>query len=516
MRVLSVLALVLSMLSVVGAQEETGFVPLAEVTPGLEGYGIGPLNGQDRSRFYFRVVSVDHAGSGLYPLIVVELFSHPTLRPEPGLVISGMSGSPLYVGERLLGAVSRAPSFPMDSKGYVLPAELLSLFRPVTLAESEPYLEPGQLHAWKPGDSYVYCSVWGDVNRCGGATITSTGADGLVRAQGHLIRSWNNDGDGSKTDKKRVPTGPLAMPVWKAQLFGKIPMISISSVISEPSGPVVGALVWNGEYGHLIRRDRRPLGITVGATMSGSRDLPVRRIFQVAYSVQSVTEIMESIKDISQLEFGDARPLMLRASVKVRGIEEEFHVQDAFINWGVASKNEDYGALDGLLNWILLWTYPRPIIETVDVEVFPTNAELYEPKSYRATVGADGTMSVEVNIRRERDYTMFNKTVSRPKVEGASAYVLVTGNWIQRTVLASLPLAQAPAAFNAVDDSAALYFAATTTVAGVVKESTSSPEGWTREAHRVDVRILAKLTGDGTVISVKDDEATSVELVKKE
>ncbi len=513
MSIAMILALVLATAPSLRARPVPAIVPLAEIRPGMEGYGIGPVNGTARGRFSFKVVSVARTGSDPYPLIVVELFVFGTHRSEPGLVIAGMSGSPLFVGNRLLGAISRAPTFPLDSKGYVLPAELMATFRPLALSESEPFLEPGSAQQWKPGESYVYCSVWGDVNRCAGATITTTGTDGLVVAQGHLTASWDN-GDGSKNDKWKVATGPQAMPVWKARVYGKIPMMHFSTVIAGPRGPVAGVIIWNGEYGHIIRPDRRPLSIPISATVTGSRAQAVRRTFRVSYSPESVTGIMGSLKGIALLEFGGTRPLMLRATVRIRGIAEPFHIQEAFINWDVASKDEEGGALDRVLRWALLWTYPRAIVESVDAEVFPATAELYEPQSYRATVGADSALSIQVNIRRERDYTMFTKTVSVNQVEGASAYVLVTGGWIQKVTLSMLPLAQAVVALKAVDDASALYLVATTTTPGAVKESAFSPEGWAPETDRMDVHILAKVTGAGVVLVVKDDEPLKVEFAQ--
>lgn len=80
-------------------------LPLDEVTPGMRGTGRTVVRGTAVSTFEVTVIDVlrDAIAPG-YPLIVVETDS-PEIRRVGG-IWGGMSGSPIMVGDRLLGAVS--------------------------------------------------------------------------------------------------------------------------------------------------------------------------------------------------------------------------------------------------------------------------------------------------------------------------------------------------------------------------------------------------------------------------
>ena len=84
----------------------TARMPLDEVRPGMTGTGITVFEGTTRERFDVHVLGVlTNAVGPRRNLVVARLEGGPLA--ETG-VIQGMSGSPVYVGERLVGAVSYA------------------------------------------------------------------------------------------------------------------------------------------------------------------------------------------------------------------------------------------------------------------------------------------------------------------------------------------------------------------------------------------------------------------------
>ena len=97
-------------------------MPLDEVRPGMTGVGITVFEGTQREEFKVRVIGVLHNARGpRRNLILVRLEGGPLA--ETG-VIQGMSGSPVYIDGRLVGAVSFAlGSFAKEAIAGVTPIE---------------------------------------------------------------------------------------------------------------------------------------------------------------------------------------------------------------------------------------------------------------------------------------------------------------------------------------------------------------------------------------------------------
>ena len=99
-------------------------LPAAEVVPGDTGYGLTVSRGTTPEPFDVEVVGVlDDALAPGVPLIVVEVDS-PEL-DRVGGIWGGMSGSPVYVHGRLLGAVAYGFSWGPSDLGGVTPAEAM-------------------------------------------------------------------------------------------------------------------------------------------------------------------------------------------------------------------------------------------------------------------------------------------------------------------------------------------------------------------------------------------------------
>ena len=97
-------------------------MPLAEVQPGMIGVGVTVFEGTTREEFTVHVIGVLHNINGpKRSLILARLEGGPLARTG---VIQGMSGSPVYVDGRLIGAVSYSlGAFPTEPIAGITPIE---------------------------------------------------------------------------------------------------------------------------------------------------------------------------------------------------------------------------------------------------------------------------------------------------------------------------------------------------------------------------------------------------------
>lgn len=99
----------------------TEYMPVSEVRGGMRGYGLSVFQGSKIERFDVAVLGVMRKVNNGRDLILVRLGGPKLSRVTD--VIAGMSGSPVYVNGRLLGAVAYGSQFTRESMGYVTPIE---------------------------------------------------------------------------------------------------------------------------------------------------------------------------------------------------------------------------------------------------------------------------------------------------------------------------------------------------------------------------------------------------------
>ena len=104
-------------------------LPLAEVRPGMEGEGRTVFEGATISSFRVRILGVlENAIGPRHSLVLARLSGGPLA--ETG-VIAGMSGSPVFVDGRLLGAIAYAFPFGKEPIAGITPiAEMLAASNP--------------------------------------------------------------------------------------------------------------------------------------------------------------------------------------------------------------------------------------------------------------------------------------------------------------------------------------------------------------------------------------------------
>lgn len=120
-RPVTVLVLVLALAVPALGAPPPPIMPLAEVKPGTRGIGKTVVYGQQVESFDFEVMDIMQAGGG--PVGVEKLIMFRMLGPmveRTGGSAAGMSGSPLYIKGRLIGALSAAFTWQTPRRDIVL------------------------------------------------------------------------------------------------------------------------------------------------------------------------------------------------------------------------------------------------------------------------------------------------------------------------------------------------------------------------------------------------------------
>ncbi len=96
-------------------------MPLAEVKPGMRGIGRTVIQGQKIEEFTIDVIGILRGGGGIIPVRHLILFrtSGPVIDRSGGTA-AGMSGSPLYINGRLIGALSAGYLFQPEKRDLAL------------------------------------------------------------------------------------------------------------------------------------------------------------------------------------------------------------------------------------------------------------------------------------------------------------------------------------------------------------------------------------------------------------
>jgi hypothetical protein len=122
-------------------------IPLADVRPGMEGYGLTVVAGDEISRFRVKVVGIMDEPGTRNDFVVVRVSGEAIERS--GGIAQGMSGSPVYLEGKLAGALSRAAMWAADPEhplGLVTPIEsMLAVLDEVETEEERKVPAPEEM-----------------------------------------------------------------------------------------------------------------------------------------------------------------------------------------------------------------------------------------------------------------------------------------------------------------------------------------------------------------------------------
>lgn len=103
---------------------------VADIKPGMRGYGLTVFRGETPERFDVEVIDILHKFRPDQDLILIRT-KHPIL--DQAIAVGGMSGSPIYIDDKLIGAYAYGWTFGKEPIAGVTPIEtmLAEIARPV-------------------------------------------------------------------------------------------------------------------------------------------------------------------------------------------------------------------------------------------------------------------------------------------------------------------------------------------------------------------------------------------------
>lgn len=112
--------LLASLFAAVSLSAQSGFFPLAEVRPGMEATGKTVFSGDRIEDFQVEILGVLENVGPRQSLVLARLSGGPLASTG---VLQGMSGSPVYIGGRLLGAVAMAFAYSKEPVAAIRPIQ---------------------------------------------------------------------------------------------------------------------------------------------------------------------------------------------------------------------------------------------------------------------------------------------------------------------------------------------------------------------------------------------------------
>jgi hypothetical protein len=97
-------------------------LPLSKVKAGMTGYGLTTFKGTTISKFQVTVIGILPKANGGHDLILIRMRGGP-ITERGAYLIHGMSGSPIYINGKVIGAFAMGEPFPREPIGMVTPIE---------------------------------------------------------------------------------------------------------------------------------------------------------------------------------------------------------------------------------------------------------------------------------------------------------------------------------------------------------------------------------------------------------
>ncbi len=118
-------------------------MPLNQLKAGMTGYGLTTFHGTTISRFDVKIIGILKKENLGRDLILIRMNGGPITERGANL-IHGMSGSPIYINGKLIGAFSMGEAFPKEPTGMVTPIEdMLDSWDP-KIPQRPSYFQPAE------------------------------------------------------------------------------------------------------------------------------------------------------------------------------------------------------------------------------------------------------------------------------------------------------------------------------------------------------------------------------------
>ncbi|HPR64034.1 MAG TPA: SpoIVB peptidase S55 domain-containing protein [Thermoanaerobaculia bacterium] len=110
--------------------------PVRDVQPGMKGRALTILHGEEKIEFDVDILGVLSEIAPDYPIVLGRM-NHPDL--ESAGIVAGMSGSPVYIDGKLLGAIAYGWGFSKEPFCGITPAEVMLQRRAIRTIPLPPY-----------------------------------------------------------------------------------------------------------------------------------------------------------------------------------------------------------------------------------------------------------------------------------------------------------------------------------------------------------------------------------------
>jgi hypothetical protein len=118
-------------------------MPLNQLKAGMTGYGLTTFHGTTITRFEVKIIGILKKENLGRDLILIRMSGGPITERGANL-IHGMSGSPIYIDGKLIGAFSMGEAFPKEPTGMVTPIEdMLDSWDP-KIPQHPSYFQPAE------------------------------------------------------------------------------------------------------------------------------------------------------------------------------------------------------------------------------------------------------------------------------------------------------------------------------------------------------------------------------------
>ncbi|MGH9456331.1 MAG: SpoIVB peptidase S55 domain-containing protein, partial [Thermoanaerobaculia bacterium] len=431
-------------------------LPVSEIRSGMKGYGVTSFEGTRLERFDVEILGVLREMGPGQDLILARVGSE--LLEHSG-VIAGMSGSPIFIDGKLIGALAYSWQFAKDPIAGITPIEeMLELARsggtaataatPASASEAiAKLLEPKREHL----DAMVAALARPQSAAAGALPIAvplafgSFASDtidrfgGLFEAGGFMpVPSGSSTGGAAElTDTRFRPGDPIGavllqgdftvaasgtvthvdgnqvwafghpfldmgaieFPMAKSEVVAVLPSVARSFKISN-TGPVVGALKQDraaGIYGEI----GAPVSmIPVEVTIDGPRGPETYEVELARHPILSpllLAMVADSVVAVSERSSGE-RTIMLDCEIELEGVDEPVHVRDGWAGADARQSIPVYLAV--LSNYLLSNEFAEAPIERIRLNLRHAD-DLLVARLVRATVEppADGRVSPGDTIR---------------------------------------------------------------------------------------------------------------------
>ncbi|HID10381.1 MAG TPA: hypothetical protein EYP17_03660 [Candidatus Latescibacteria bacterium] len=347
-------ALLLSALSGVSEGE---FLPPDMIEPGMRGFGLTVFRGRGVDTFEVEALGVLKDWAPKMDLILVRLSGGPDGVLGKAGVIAGMSGSPIFLGGKLAGAVAYGWPFSKEPICGVTPigAMLEVARRPSNVPDAVPdrkELAPIATPLWLSGFSPSLVSEMRDALERFGMLPVSGGASGSHAADSlspgsalgvQLVRgdvsataigtlTWVQGDTVLAFGHPMFSSGSTALPMTGAYIYDVLPSVYRSFKIGAATGPT-GVILQDRLPAIAGVRGRRPdmLPVTVEVGGKGFRFEVVRHPrmgpFFVVYGLASIVAAAEKASGESTVRLEGT--LFLRST-----LPDTMKVRDLFSGFG--------------------------------------------------------------------------------------------------------------------------------------------------------------------------------------